>query len=40
MNGWVPVEGEQAYQGLLVRGSQVVRASTLSDTKSMIPAQN
>lgn len=40
MNGWIPVEGEQAYQGLLVRGSQVVHASTLSDTKSMIPAQN
>ncbi len=39
LNGWIPVEGEQAYQGLLVRGSQVVRASTMSDTKSMIPAQ-
>lgn len=40
MNGWIPVEGEIAYEGLLVRGNQVVRASTLSDTKSMIPAQH
>jgi len=39
MNGWIPVEGATAYEGLLVRGSQVVRASTLSDEKSMIPAQ-
>ncbi|MDD2522976.1 MAG: peptidoglycan DD-metalloendopeptidase family protein [Anaerolineaceae bacterium] len=40
MNGWLPVEGSSAYQGLLVRGSQVVRASVLSDTQSMVPAQN
>ena len=39
MNGWIPVEGSQAYQGFLVRGNQMVRASTLSDTESMIPAQ-
>jgi len=40
MNGWIPVEGLQAYEGLLVRGNQVVRASVLSDSQSMIPAQN
>lgn len=39
MNGWVPVEGAVAYQGSLVRGNQVVRASVLSDSQSMIPAQ-
>ena len=39
MNGWVPVEGNQPYEGYLVRGIQTVRASTLSDTLSLIPAQ-
>jgi hypothetical protein len=39
MNGWIPVEGNRPYEGLLVRGSQVVRASVLSDSQSMIPAQ-
>jgi len=39
MNGWVPVDGERPYEGLLVRGNQVVRASVLSDSQSMIPAQ-
>ena len=39
MNGWVPVEGDRPYEGLLVRGNQVVRASVLSDSQSMIPAQ-
>lgn len=40
MNGWIPVDGEAAYQGTLIRGNQVVRASVLSDSQSMIPAQN
>lgn len=39
MNGWIPVEGSRAYEGYLVRGSQTVRASTLSDTLSHIPSQ-
>lgn len=40
MNGWIPVDGAIAYQGTLIRGNQVVRASVLSDSQSMIPAQN
>jgi len=40
MNGWIPVDGEAAYQGTLIRGNQVVRASVLSDSQSMIPVQN
>jgi hypothetical protein len=39
MNGWIPVEGNRPYEGYLVRGSQTVRASTLSDTLSHIPSQ-
>ena len=38
LEGWTPVEGVAAYQGTLVRGNQVVRASTLSDSASMISA--
>jgi len=38
LEGWTPVEGFAAYQGELVRGSQRVRASTLSDSASMISA--
>ncbi len=39
LEGWIPVEGVAAYQGLLVRGSDVVRASTKSDSASMISAE-
>ena len=38
LEGWTPVEGVAAYQGELVRGTQRVRASTLSDSASMISA--
>ena len=38
LEGWTPVEGIAAYQGALVRGTQRVRASTLSDSASMISA--
>ena len=38
LGGWVPVQGAEAYQGELVRGTQRVRASTLSDSASMITA--
>ena len=40
MNGWVPVDGAAAYEGTLVKGNQVVRASVLSDSQSLIPAQH
>lgn len=38
LSGWIPVESHIAYQGLLKKGDLVVRASTLSDEASMIPA--
>lgn len=38
MEGWIPVEGALAYQGTLVRGSDIVYASTLSGPASMISA--
>jgi len=36
MDGWTPVEGSRAYLGKLVRGDEVVIASTESPTSSMI----
>ena len=36
MDGWTPVEGNRAYLGKLVRGDEVVIASTESPTSSMI----
>ncbi len=39
LEGWTPVEGVLAYQGELVRGTQKVRASTQSDSASMISAE-
>ena len=38
LSGWIPVDGEKAYEGLLVRGYEIVRASVVSDSDSMIPA--
>lgn len=38
LSGWIPVEGERAYEGWLVRGNESARASVLSDVESMISA--
>lgn len=38
LSGWIPVESHVAYQGLLKKGEFVIRASTLSDSESLIPA--
>lgn len=38
LSGWIPVESQIAYQGFLTKGDFTVRASTLSDEASMIPA--
>ena len=38
LSGWIPVESKVAYQGWLKKGEFVIRASTLSDSESMIPA--
>lgn len=40
LSGWIPVESQIAYQGWLKKGEFTVRASTLSDSESMIPAEN
>ncbi|MFZ3069753.1 MAG: LysM peptidoglycan-binding domain-containing M23 family metallopeptidase [Anaerolineaceae bacterium] len=36
LEGWTPVEGASAYQGQLVRGNDLVTASTKSDSDSML----
>ena len=38
LSGWIPVEGERAYEGWLKLGDMLVRASVFSDAESMIPA--
>lgn len=40
MEGWIPVDGAQVYEGKLVRFSQVVFASIVSDHTSMISSEN
>jgi murein DD-endopeptidase MepM/ murein hydrolase activator NlpD len=36
LEGWTPIEGSNAYQGKLVRGSEEVIANMLSGSTSMI----
>lgn len=38
LEGWIPVEGTAPYLGTLVRGNDVVTASTKSGPESMVPA--
>jgi len=36
LEGWTPVEGNRAYKGKLVRGTDEIIASSLSNSASMI----
>ena len=38
MEGWIPQNGSQEYEGSLVRNGFIVEASTVSDAFSRVPA--